>query len=425
MKFNITRDKDTHAVIEMSADPKELQAIKEKVVKKLAPTVKVAGFRDGNVPPEVVEKNIPADQLQSEFINEAVNTLYIEVLRQERIRPVSSPQVNVKAFVPYTQLDVELSLDVVGEIKLGDYKKLKAKPAKVEVEKSEIDEVIENLKIRLAEKKDVERAAKDGDEAWIDFKGVDAKGEPVKGADGKDYPLVLGSNTFIPGFEENVVGMKAGDEKEFEVTFPKDYGMKSLQNAKVKFTVTLKKVQEVIKPEVNADFAAKVGPFKTVDELKADITNQLTTEKEARAERDYENQLIDEMIASSKVTVPDALLDEQKQAVLQEVRQSAVQRGMTFEDYLKQRDMTEEEFIKKEIVPESEKRIKAGLILSEIADEENIGVSDSEVQARIDVLKSQYPDEQMKAQLESPEAKREIASRLRTEKVIQFLKTQK
>ncbi len=422
--MSLKHTSDTHVVIEMSAEPNELAQIKAKVIKKLAPSVKVAGFRDGQVPPEVVEKNIPADRLSSEFINEAVNDLYIQAIKEERIRPVSPPQVQVKAFVPYTQLDVELELDVVGKVKLGDYKKLKAKPEAQKVSKKEIEDVIGNLKLRLAEKSEVQRAAKNGDEAWIDFSGVDKKGEPVKGADGKDYPLALGSGTFIPGFEENIVGMKPGDEKDFEVTFPKDYGMKSLQNAKVKFSVKLKKVQEVSEPKVDDEFAAKVGPFKSVDELTADIEKQLMSEKQTRAERDWENALVDELIAGSKVSVPEALLEEQKQSVLQEVRQSAVQRGMTFEDYLGQREMSEEEFIKNEVMPESEKRIQAGLILSEIADQEGIDVSDSEVKARIDVLKSQYPDEKMKEQLDAPEAKREIASRLRTEKVIQFIKQQ-
>lgn len=422
MNINVTREKDTKAKIALSATAEELQDIKKKVLKRLAPSVKVAGFRDGKVPMEVVEKNIPADQLQSEFINEAINTMYIEALRNERIRPVSQPQANVKAFVPYTQLDVELELEVVGEIKLGDYKKIKAKRQEQKISDKEVDEVIDNLKLRLAEKNEVERAAKNGDEAWIDFKGVDSKGKPVAGADGKDYPLALGSGTFIPGFEDNVVGMKKGDTKEFTVTFPKDYGQKSLQNAKVTFTVDVAKVNEVVEPKVDDAFAAKVGPFKSIDELKEDIKKQVLSEKQQRAEREYENAIIDELISAAKMTVPKSLIEEQKQAILQEVRQSAVQRGMSFEDYLKQREMTEEEFIKIEVQPEAEKRIKAGLILSEIGDIEGITVTNDELDARMSVLKSQYPDAKMQEQLDTPDARREIAQRMRTEKVLDFLK---
>lgn len=422
MKIQVTREKDTKVKIDLSASPEELAQVKKKVLQRLAPTVKVAGFRDGKVPMEVVEKNIPQDQLQSEFINEAINTMYIEALREERIRPVSQPQANVKAFVPYTQLDVELELEVVGEIKLGDYKKLKSKREEQKIEKKDIDSVIDNLKTRLAEKSEVKRAAKNGDEAWIDFKGVDTKGKPVQGADGKDYPLALGSGTFIPGFEDEVVGMKPGETKDFTVTFPKDYGQKSLQNAKVTFTVTLNKVNEVKEPKVDDEFAAKVGPFKTVDEMKSDIEKQVLSEKQQRAEREYENDIVNELIDGAKLSVPETLVEEQKQAVLQEVRQSAVQRGMSFEDYLKQREMSEDDFIKKEVLPEAEKRIKAGLVLSEIGDIEGISVNNDEIDARVSILKSQYPDEQMQAQLDNPDARREIAQRIRTEKVLQFLK---
>ncbi len=424
MKIDIQPINDTKVKVAISADAGELEKVKDKLVKKLAKDVKVAGFREGKVPIEVAEKNIPADKLQSEFLDEAINTLYIEALRSERIRPISAPKAEVKAFVPYTQLDVELEVEVIGKIKLGNYKKFKAKPETAKIGDKEIKDVIENLRVRLAEKKDVKRAAKNGDEAWIDFKGVDAKGEPVKGADGKDYPLALGSKTFIPGFEDNVVGMKPGEEKTFDTTFPKNYGVKGLQNAKVKFTVTLKSVKEVEKPEVNDEFAAKVGPFKDISQLKEDIKKQLLAEKQQSLDRDYENAIIDEIVADTKIAIPDSLIEEQQQRVLQEVRQNAVQRGMTFEDYLKQRELSEADFIKKEARPEAKKRIMAGLVLSEIGDIEGIAVNDEEIDARIQVLKSQYPDQKMQAQLDNPEARREIASRLRAEKVIQFLKNQ-
>src|SRR5690606_2381802 len=143
-----------------------------------------------------------------------------------------------------------------------------------------VEEVLDRLAVRDADKAEVQRAAKDGDEVWIDFKGVDAKTkEPVAGADGKDYPLALGSNTFIPGFEPELIGLKAGDEKTFPITFPKDYGVKALQSKKVEFTVTVKKVTEIQKPKLDDTFAAKVGPFKSIDDLKTDIKKQLTAER--------------------------------------------------------------------------------------------------------------------------------------------------
>ena len=424
MKLQVERTKDTQALISVSADSEELSKIKQKVSKKLAPRVKVAGFREGNVPLEMIEKNTDPQLFQSEFIDEAVNTFYVAAIQEERLRPVGQPKVEIKKFVPYTSLEFTLDLPVVGELKLPNYKKHTAKRALVKVGKKEIDDVLKNLQLRAAEKSEVKRAAKDGDEAWIDFKGVDAKGEPVQGANGKDYPLSLGSNTFIPGFEDNIVGLKPGDEKEFKVTFPKDYGVKALQSAKVTFTVTVKKVNEVKLPKLDDKFAATVGPFKTIDELKTDVKKQLEHDQKHKIERDYEAALVNELSEKTKVDIPESLVKEQEEAVIQEVRQNAIQRGMTFEELLKQQGLNEEEYRKKEVIPEATRRIKAGLLLSEIADLEGIDVTPEELETRMQQLKAQYKDDAMQTQLEQPENRREINARLRSEKTIQFLKTQ-
>lgn len=424
MKLHIERKKDTQAILEITANAEELAKIKTKVLHKLAPQVKVAGFRKGNVPMEIVEKNIDQQLLQSEFIDEAINTLYIAALKEERVRPVAQPKVEVKKFVPYTVLEVTLDLPVVGKIQLANYKKFTAKRVPVKVGKKEVDDVLSNLQKRAADKREVKSAASLGDEALIDFKGVDSKGKAVKGAEGKDYPLALGSGSFIPGFEDNVVGMKVGEKKNFDVKFPKDYGSKALQNKKVKFSVKLNKVMEVVEPKLDDKFAATIGPFKNFDELKADIKKQLQHEQQHKLERDYEAAIVNELADKTVVSIPDSLIEEQEGLVLQEVRQNVVQRGMTFDEYLDQQGLGEEEYKKKEVKPEALRRVKAGLILSEIADLEAIDVTAEELEARIQQLKGQYKDEKMQQQLDLPESRREINARLRSEKVIKFLKTQ-
>jgi trigger factor len=422
MKLVIDRKNETLAMITIAATTEELAKIKQKVLKKLAPRVKLSGFRDGAAPLAMVEKNVDQQLLQSEFIDEAVNTLYIAALKEERIRPVGPPKVEIKKFVAFTTLEVTLELPVVGEVTLPDYTKHTAKREAVKIGKAELEDVLKNLRLRMAEKKEVERAAKTGDEAWINFKGVDAKGEPVKGADGKDYPLALGSGTFIPGFEDEVIGMKAGGNKEFVSTFPKDYGVKTMQGMKVTFTVDVTKIMEVSEPKMDDEFAAKVGPFKSMDELKTDIDKQLSQEKVQKVERDYEAAILNELVDKTKVEVPDSLVAEQEEAVLQEVRQNVVQRGMTYDEFMVQQGMSEEEYKKKEITPEALRRIRAGLVLSEIGDKEGIDVSPEELEARIQQLKGQYQDKQMQEQLDQPDARREVNARLRSEKVIAFLK---
>ncbi|MET0779659.1 MAG: trigger factor, partial [Candidatus Saccharimonadales bacterium] len=380
--------------------------------------LKLPGFREGKAPLSIVEKQVDQARLQSEFIEHALQRLYLAALEQENLRPVSEPKIKINKFVPFETLEVEVSVEIVGDVKLPDYKKMKFAKEKVTVTAKEIDDVIANLRTREAEKKDVDRAAKDGDEVWIGFTGVDAKTkEAIKGADGKDYPLVLGSNTFIPGFEPELIGTKAGDQKTFILTFPKDYGVSTLQNRKVEFTTTTNKVQEVVLPKLDDEFAAKVGPFKTVAELKADVKKQLEAEKEYRADQKYADDLLTKITEKTKVAIPEVLVNEQIDRLERDQRQNLMYRGQTWQEYLESEGLTEDTFREKQR-PVAELRVKAGLVLSEIADLEKIEVTADELDAQMQALSARYPDAKMQAELAKPEARRDIASRVMTEKTI-------
>ncbi|MDQ2973148.1 MAG: trigger factor [bacterium] len=421
MKLNTTWSNDTTAVLEITVDEQELTSIKEKVVRKLAPTIKAAGFREGHVPPAVVEKQMGSNRLQAEVLDEALNTVYSAALKQEGLRPAGRPEVSVEAFVPYSLLKCILTVSCIGEVKLGKYKNLNVKPTASKVTTKEIDKVIDNLAMRIAEKKEVTRLAKNGDEAWIDFEGKDSKGKPIERADGKDYPLLLGSNTFIPGFEENLVGLKPGDKKSFKVTFPADYGVASLKSKKVVFDVTLNKVQEIVKPKLDDEFAKKMGPFKDITQLKDDIQKQLQVDKDNATRSDYEAKTIQEISKNSEVAIPDNIIDEQASAMVEEFKRDLVSRGQTWQEFLKGEATSEEEYLDKTVRQAAKERIKAGLILSEIASKEGITVSEDELNDRIKQLKAQYQDEQMQKELDKIENQQDVAARILSEKTIQFL----
>ncbi len=400
----------------------DLSKVKEQALRKLSVDVKVQGFRPGKAPLNLIEKQVNPNLLQSEVLDQAINELYGEALREHRLRPASEPKVSITKFVPYDTLEADVEVEVIGDVTLPDYKKIKVVRKAEKVTAAEVSEVLDQLAIRQAEKKDVDRAAKNGDEAWIDFKGVDAKTkEPIKGADGQDYPLMLGSNTFIPGFETNVVGVKPGEEKEFTLTFPKDYGVKALQNRKVTFTITVKKVQEVANPKIDDAFAAKAGPFKSLDELKADIEKELKARKEADAEQEFTNQLIRAIADKAKVAIPDSLVDEQLDRIEREQRQNLTYRGQTWQEYLDSEKLTDETFRKKHHA-DAELRVKAGIILAEIAEVEKITVTPEEFNAQLQALKGRYPDAQMQSQLDKPENQRDILSRMVTDKTVAKLK---
>ncbi len=415
VKRTDVHENKTKLVITAAED--HLAKIKDATVQKLGKGVKVQGFREGKAPAHLIEKNIDQQMLQSEFVEEAINQLYSDAMRQEKLRPIDRPSVTVKKFVPFTTLEFEAEVEILGTVKLPDYKKMKLAKPEVNITEKDITEVINNLKTRVADKKDVTRASKNGDEVTIDFKGVDAKKEPIKGADGKDYPIVLGSKTFIPGFEENIVGLKAGEEKTFTIPFPKDYGVAALASKKVTFTVTIKKIQEVVPPKVDDAFAAKAGGFKTVKELKDDIKKEVTREKQKQADTQYQNDLVNMIADKAKMNLPDVLVNEQLERLFQEFKQNLTYRGQTIEEFLKQEKKTEDEY-KKELRPQAEQRVKIGLTLAEVSTEEGITVTPEELEMRLQLLKAQYQDPQMQAQLDDPRARQDLASQLITEKTV-------
>ncbi len=423
MIINRTNVSETEVKLTIAADAAELAPLKDHVLGHFRSKVKIAGFREGKAPLALIEKNVDPSALQTEFLEEAVQNLYVAAIDQEKIRPVDRPEVQLKKFVPYTDLEFEVQVAVVGEVTLPDYKKVKKTKTSVRVTDKDVDEVISSLKKRMAEKNDVERAAKESDQVWIDFTGVDAKTKKaIAGADGKDYPIILGSNTFIPGFEDNVIGMSAGEDKTFTLTFPEDYGVKALAKREVTFTVTVTKVQEVVEPEVDDAFAKKAGPFESAEQLKTDIKNQVESERQYEAERDYEASIVKEIAEKSKVAMPDSLIEEQIERSLAEFKQNLTYRGQTWQEFLEMEGKSEDEFRNETMRPQAEERLKASLVLAEIADKEEIQVSPEELEIRMQMLKGQYQDAKMQEELEKPESRREIASRMMTEKTIAKLK---
>jgi len=409
---------DTKVQLNLVADAELLQKTKEHVLQEFAKTTKLQGFREGKAPLNMVEKAVNPVRLQSEFVEHAINDLYVAALDQEKLRPVAQPEVKITKFVPYDTLEIEAEVEVVGEIKLADYKKIKVVKEKVSVTTKEVDEVLATLRTRDAEHKDVSRAAKDGDQTTIDFKGIDAKTkEAIAGADGTDFPLVIGSNTFIPGFEPELVGLKKGDEKTFDVTFPKDYGVASLQNKKVTFTVTVKSVQELVEPKLDDAFAAKVGPFKTVAELKEDVKKELVARKENEADQKFTDDLLTKITEKSTVAIPEVLINEQVERLEREERQNIVYRGQTWQEYLDAEKLTDKTYREKQR-PAAELRVKAGLVLSAISETEKINITQEEIDAYMLQLQARYPDKQMQAELAKPEARRDIASRMLTDKTL-------
>jgi trigger factor len=411
----------TKVELTVVADQALMDRVKDHVLADLAKNVNLAGFRKGHAPKALVEKNVDQATLQSQFLDHAVNELYAQAITDAKLRPAAQPEVNITKFVPFTTLEFTATVEAVGKITLPDYKKIKLSKTVEATTDKDVTAVLDDLRSRDSEKKDVQRAAKDGDEVVIDFNGVDAKTkEPIAGGAGTDYPLVIGSGTFIPGFEPELIGLKAGDKKTFDVTFPKDYGAAELQGKKVSFTVTVKTVRDVSLPKLDDVFAAKIGPFKTVAELKADIKKQLQAERDAQAQRSFENELLTTIAEKAKADIPASLVEEEMDRMEAEEKRNLVYRGQTWQEHLEAEGKTEQTH-REGLREQAELRVKTGLVLGEVAEAEGITFTPEELDQRIALLKQQYTDAQMQAELDKPENRRELGSRLLTEKTIERL----
>ena len=422
MKHSIKNQSDTKVLVTVTLSASELTDIKQKTLARLAGKVKVAGFRPGKVPLSVVEKQLDPHVLNGELLEDAVNMSAVEAFDAARLTPLDRPKVDVQKYVPGQLLEYTAEVEVIPAIKLGDYKKLKAKKEVAKVTDKDVLEVLGRLQKSSATKKDVTRAAKIGDEILMDFAGTDKDGTAVPGATGTDYTLELGSNTFIPGFEDGLVGKKAGDTFDLPLTFPKDYHHKPLAGAKVTFAVTVKAVKESATPELNDAFAAKVGPFKKIDELKADIIRELTEQKEREAVDKLKDSLVEQLVKGSHVPAPEVLVQDQLQSIERDFTQNLMYRGMTLDQYLEQQGTTKDDWRNKDLREQAIRRVQVGLALAELSKVEGIEVNKDELDARLAEMLSRYGNTpEVTKQLDTPEARRDIANRVLTEKTVNHL----
>ena len=422
MKTTVKKLSDTNVCLTITLGADELNAAEQVALTKMARDLKVPGFRKGKVPVSVAAKHVNPMALQEQVLDNALSKAVAEAFMNEKLQALERPSVEVKKFVPNQEVEFTAEATVVPPVKLGDYKKLKAKPQAVKVEAKDVDEIIERMQQNFVDKTEVKRAAKDGDEAIIDFVGK-KDGVAFDGGSAKDFALKLGGGQFIPGFEEGVVGHKAGETFDLNLEFPKDYHAENLAGAKVVFSVTLHKVNELKLPELNDEFAAKCGPFTDVKELKADIKREITAQKEREAKEKLKDELVAELADSSKVALPELLIDDQLRSIEQDLMQNLSYRGLTMDSYLKAQGFNDKaDWQKKEARPAAEKRVKAGLVLAELSKELGVEVSREELDRQISTFKQQYgKDAKLAARFDDPNVHRDIANRMITDKTIDKL----
>jgi trigger factor len=419
MKTTVKHLSDTKVELTILLGEKELKDAEQVALGKLARQVKVAGFRKGKVPPSVAAKHVDPNALGQQMLEDALSKGVATAFTSEGIQALDRPQVEVKKFVPGQELEFTAETEILPKVTLGDYKKLKTKKAKMAVSAADVDEIIERIRSGLAERKSVERAAKEGDEVVLDFVG---KKDDVAfdGGTSKDYSLKLGSNQFIPGFEKGIEGRKAGEEFDLKLAFPADYHSKDLAGAKVVFSVVLKEVKEVVLPPVDNEFAKKAGPFKTAQELTDDIKREITTQKEREAEEKLKDELVTELVKVSKVPAPEILIQDQSKSIERDMMQNLAYQGMTLDMYLESKKLTHDQWLAGEVREAAVLRVQSGLALAELSKQEGIQATAEELALKTAEYQERF-GKSSKEDFTSPEHQQALANRLLTEKTIDCL----
>ena len=420
MKVTTKKLSDTSVELKVVLDKNDLKVAEEKAVNRLIKDVKIEGFRKGKAPLDMAKKAINPNDLNSVTLDIAVRTSVPKAFEEGKSSPLMIPNVEVTKFVPGETAEYTAKADILPEIKLGDYKKLGVKKEALKVAEKDIKEILDNIQNAYAEKKVAKKKAEMGDEVVIDFEGS-LDGKKFEGGAAKDFTLGLGSHQFIPGFEEGIVGHESGDRFDLELTFPKDYHADNLAGKKTVFNVLLKQVSEKIKPELNDELAKKCGPFKTVDELKADIKKNLEAQNEAKANEKFKDDLVNKLVEKSKVSAPEIMIKDQLNFIKNDISTNAARQGLRFEDYLKQTGQTEEDW-EKTAKSVAEQRVKASLCLQVLARDEKIEASDDVVDAKIAELREVYKkSKEALKNLKDPNVRQDIKNRLTIEKTLDYL----
>ena len=421
MKTKLKNISDVKVELTISLGAEELKAAEQVALTKLAKEVKIEGFRKGKAPLEMVAAQVDPNSLNQETLENALSKSIAEAFLKEKVQAINRPEVDVKKFIPGTELEFTATTEIMPKVELGDYKKLGVKKEAVKVSKKEVKETIDRILKNFAEKKKVEREAKNGDEVIIDFLGK-KDGVAFDGGKAEKFPLELGSKSFIPGFEEGLIGKKAGDELSLDLEFPKDYHAKDLAGAKVVFEVKIHEVRENVEPEINEEFLSKLGDFKTKEEFEKQIEEDLKTQKQAEADEKFKDELVKKLAEVSKVPVPEILLEDQKRSIEMDMQQNLMYSGLSLEDYLERMGKTREEWLEKDVKEAAEMRVKSGLALAELSKVEKVKSDTKELDARITQLKEQYGNsKEVQKQLSSDDVRRNLANQILTEKTIDLL----
>ena len=373
--------------IEVSAE--DFDKAINKVYNRQKSRMNVPGFRKGKTPRKVLEKMYGAAIFYEDAANDCINSSYPDAAKESGEDIVSNPEINVTQIEAGKPFIYTAEVAVKPPVSLGKYKGVEVDKQEITVFDEEIDAEIRKEQEKNASRNEItDRPVKDGDDIVLDFEGF-CDGVAFEGGKGTDYPLTIGSGSFIPGFEEQLVGANIGEEMEVNVTFPENYQSDDLAGKDAMFKCTVKKITEKILPELDDEFADEVSEFSTLAEYREDVRKNITERKEKAALSVKENQAVEKVIADAHVEIPEPMLRTQQEQIAGELEQQVVSQGMKFEDYLKYAQTTREQLVDR-MKEDAERRIMYRLVMEQVAKEENITATDEDFEAEIQRMADAY-----------------------------------
>lgn len=375
--------------LQVSIENDAWKKAQEKAFNKLAKNVEIAGFRKGQAPAKLVEKHISKQNILIEAVESVANDMLQEGIKEHNLEVVARPELKNIDELTEKKATVTFEITVKPEVELGEYKGLPFNLEKVEVSEEEIAAELKRLQERYAEMQ-VKETAENGDTVTIDFEGF-KDGVAFEGGKAEKYNLVLGSNSFIPGFEDQLIGTKAEEEKEVNVTFPEDYHVKELAGAPVVFKVKVHEVKTKVLPELDDEFAKDVNAqgVETIEQLKEHIKNNITDDKTRAAEDKAVNDLMTKVVDGVKVDIPQAMIDDETNSLINDFAMRLQQQGMSLDQFLKMTNQSMD-VIKEQFAKDAENKVKFRLVLEAIANKEDLKVEDGDVDTEYKNIADSY-----------------------------------
>lgn len=425
MKIDIKNLPKSEMELLIELDPTEWGRFVDEATRELGKEVKIEGFRPGMAPKEMVAQKIGQGHILEAAADLAVRRTYPRVLEEKNIDAIGRPEVQVLKVAMDNPFEFKIKTAVLPPIKLADYRKIAQadKPKtkdQIKVEEKEIQDSLDWLKKSRTKYATVLRSAQKGDRVEIDFI-IKQDGKVIDNGESKNHPLLIGEGKFVPGFEDQIIGLKEGESKNFSLIIPTDFITKNLAGKLVDFGVKMNLVQEPQAPELNDEFAKGLGQFESLEALKSNINEGLLMEKERQEKEAWRAKVLQAIVKKSEVELPEIMVQAELHKMEDEFKGNLTQMGLAYEEYLKNIKKTEEE-IKKEWLPKAKERTQAGLILRQIADLERITVTDLETEEKMNHIIKHYPDwDAVKAKIDMAALLEYTKARLKNEKVFEAL----